>query len=1158
MVGIGCRFPGEVRCPETFWRLLHGGVDAVGARPRERWEDFDVPDLPSLARGGFLRDVYGFDEAFFGISPREAREMDPQQRLMLELSWEAIEDAAMSPRDLANEPVGVFFGCMWQDYAYHAAAVPDALALHSAVGLDTSVIAARVSYRLGLRGPSLTVNTGCSSALVSVHLACQSLRSGESRMALAGGVNLLLAPHSAVAMARFGGLSPDGSCKSFDARANGYVRGEGGGVIVLKRLRDAIASGDPIYCVLRASAVNNDGASNGITAPCPRAQTELLREAYTRAGIAPHRVHYVEAHGTGTSLGDLVEATALGNALGSGRGDGAPLSVGSVKTNIGHTEAAAGIAGLIKVAIAMRKRTLPASLHFETPCTDLASLGLRVQTQCAPWPSADETPTAGVSSFGFGGTNAHVVMQGVRESAFELLPVSGDSPEELMSRIERLDSALEAVQTDEELAAVSAVASRHWSRDAFRAAAIVMPGGAAGPLRRAASLLARNATRKPRLAFVFAGSSASQASVVESLFASERVFRETIVECDELVLAESGASVIDAIGSRDERVERSFAHALPLSLAVSIGIARLLRAWGIEPDRVFGSGIGRIAAAYHAGILSMPDAVAIVAHAAQRLDRVEQRMAFSTNSAPRSSARTEALIERALAPSLAAISSRTGRVPLFSLTDPAWREATDSDVMTVEIPSARQQREDSRETAEHLGNVCFLSATLNDADGRRTLLEVVAALYTAGFDPHWNAIARRPLSLTHVPEGARVHLPLTSSAEIDRCGSTWTLPLSAHGPEALRDEANNFARHLTDHGELDLGDVLQKAARIRTRESHRLTMTAASRGALVEGLEAFARGDHFPGLVASSAENDRGEEQTPIVFLFSGHGSQWLGMCRELLAREPDFRDTLDAVETALAAEGVPSVRSHLESAAETQPWRADDVQPLLFAVQVSLAALWRSWGVEPSLIVGHSVGEVAAAHVAGCLDLPTAARVIAERARAIRPALGNGGMAVVELGRADAEALVEPYRGRVAVAVHQSPRFSVISGEAALLADITRELTAKDVFCRSVDVDYASHGPQMIPLSESLEQRLAGITCHPPSIDMISTAWGRRIEGAVCNERYWAENLRNPVQLHSAVSQALATGARTFIEISPHPLLTNSIQEIASSERARVTCVAS
>ncbi|MEU3748629.1 beta-ketoacyl synthase N-terminal-like domain-containing protein, partial [Streptomyces narbonensis] len=436
VVGISCRVPGA-RDPREFWELLTSGGQAVTDVPADRWNaaDFYDPDRSAPGRantrwGGFIEDVDRFDAAFFGISPREAAEMDPQQRLALELGWEALERAGIDPSSLTGSRTGVFAGAIWDDYATlkhrqgGAAITP-----HTVTGLHRGVIANRLSYTLGLRGPSMVVDSGQSSSLVAVHLACESLRRGESELALAGGVSLNLVPDSTIGASKFGGLSPDGRAYTFDARANGYVRGEGGGFVVLKRLSRALADGDQVLAVIRGSAVNNGGAAKGMTTPDAQAQEAVLREAHEQAGTAPADVRYVELHGTGTPVGDPIEATALGAALGTGRPAGRPLLVGSVKTNIGHLEGAAGIAGLIKAVLALRGRALPASLNYETPnpAIPFEELNLRVNTEYLPWePEHDgQRMVVGVSSFGMGGTNAHVVLE---EAPAAAEGASGDEP----------------------------------------------------------------------------------------------------------------------------------------------------------------------------------------------------------------------------------------------------------------------------------------------------------------------------------------------------------------------------------------------------------------------------------------------------------------------------------------------------------------------------------------------------------------------------------------------------------------------------------------------------------------------------------------------------------------------------------------------------------
>ncbi|MER7102797.1 beta-ketoacyl synthase N-terminal-like domain-containing protein, partial [Streptomyces humidus] len=422
VVGLACRLPGAPD-PDGLWRLLRDGESAVRPTPADRLPiaaasaedasgDASSDGVPRW--GGFLDEVDRFDAGFFGVSPREADAMDPQQRLVLELAWEALEDSRILPEHARSTSAGVFIGAAHDDYAtlLHALG-PEAVTHQSFTGTHRALIANRLSYLLGLRGPSLTLDSAQSSSLVAVHLACESLRNGDSDIALAGGVNLHLAPESGLHPHRFGALSPDGRCYTFDARANGFVRGEGGGLVVLKPLDRALADGDPVRAVIRGSAVNNDGGGDTLTTPDARAQEDVIRRALRNAGTSPQEVQYVELHGTGTPVGDPVEAAALGAALGEGRPSDEPLRVGSLKTNVGHLEGAAGIAGLVKTVLSLQHREIPPSLNYRTPNPDipLDALRLRVQDTVSSWPRPDRPLVAGVSAFGMGGTNAHVVLE---------------------------------------------------------------------------------------------------------------------------------------------------------------------------------------------------------------------------------------------------------------------------------------------------------------------------------------------------------------------------------------------------------------------------------------------------------------------------------------------------------------------------------------------------------------------------------------------------------------------------------------------------------------------------------------------------------------------------------------------------------------------------
>ena len=452
IIGIGCRFPGA-EGPSAFWRMLCDGVDAVTEAPQNRWDAEASASITSRS-GGFLDGVDKFDAQFFGISAREAARMDPQQRLLLEVAWEAVEDAGQVPEKLVGSRTGVFTGVSTNEYQHLTLSRPELIDAYSGTGTSMSIVANRLSYIFDFRGPSMLVDTACSSSLVAIHMACRSLRDGESTLALAGGVNVMLTPGPSVNFSKAGVLAADGRCKSFDAAADGWVRGEGAGMVVLKPLSRALADGDPIYAVIRGSAMNQDGRTNGLMAPSRRSQQEVVAEAYRRAGLSPGAVQYVETQGLGTLLGDAIEAEALGAVVAEGRAADEPCVIDSVKTNIGHLEAAAGVAGIIKVALSLRHRTIPPTLNFTQPNPNIPfdTLRLRVAERLMPWPDSGRA-VAGVSAFGFGGTNAHIVLaeapqvrvaealDDTTSDRVEVLPLSARSPEALAELASRYEAA---------------------------------------------------------------------------------------------------------------------------------------------------------------------------------------------------------------------------------------------------------------------------------------------------------------------------------------------------------------------------------------------------------------------------------------------------------------------------------------------------------------------------------------------------------------------------------------------------------------------------------------------------------------------------------------------------------------------------------------------
>ncbi|WP_425554973.1 type I polyketide synthase [Kitasatospora putterlickiae] len=805
MVGISCRLPGAAG-PRQLWDLLRDGRSAVTETPADRAGGPEGPgndQPPALRWGAFLEDVDQFDAGFFGIGPREAAAMDPQQRLALELSWEAFEDAGIGPATWRAQDTAVFLGVASGDYTVLLdRRGPAARTPHTVAGTQRGMTANRVSYALGLKGPSLTVDAGQASSLAAVHLACESLRRGDSALAVAGGVHLNLLSDTAHAMAGLGALSPDGRCFTFDERANGYVRGEGGAMVVLKPLSRALADGDLVYGVLLGSALNNDGGGEGLAVPTRAAQEEVLRRACARAGVDPAHVHYVELHGTGTRVGDPVEAAALGAVFGAARSAGpTPLNVGSVKTNVGHLEAAAGVVGLVKVALSLKHATLPPSLNFRTPnpMIDMDALRLRMVTDRLPWPEVDGTRLAGVSSFGLGGTNCHVV-------------------------------------------------------------------------------------------------------------------------------------------------------------------------------------------------LSQPPA-------------------------PAESAR-------------AAAHGGFGVVP-------------------------------------------------------------------------------------------------------------WVL--SGSTPEALRGQADRLRSYLAEEPDADPADVALSLATTRATWEHRAVLVAADREEFLRALDVAAEPGGFdPALVRGSVGEGGG-----VTFVYPGQGAQWDGMAKELLDASPVFRERIERCDSALR----PHVGWSLLDVLRGTPGaptleRADVVQPVLWAMMLALTEVWGSFGVRPDAVVGHSQGEIAAACVAGALSIEDAAKIVALRSRALGRLAGTGAMATVSLPLARVrDRLAQGWDG-VEIAAVNGPESTVVSGSPESIDRLLAEYEAEGVWVRAIPVDYASHSSDVEVLRDTMLTELAGITARPSRIPFCSTVTGEITDTTELDADYWYRNLRNPVRMETSTRHLLEAGHRTFVEVSPHPVLTVALQQ--------------
>jgi acyl transferase domain-containing protein/aryl carrier-like protein len=818
IIGIGCRFPGGANGPEEFWKLLTEGVDAISEVPPDRWNvrAFHDPEPGTPGKtyarwGGFISDIDKFDAEFFGISPREASFMDPQQRILLETACEAIEDGGQPLEHLAGSRTGIFIGVSTNDYAQIQSTADDRTTIdtHSSTGGAGSIVSNRISYCFDLRGPSLSVDTACSSSLVAVHLACRSIWSGESTMAIAGGVNIIIIPEPFIGFGKLAMLSREGRCKAFDATGNGFVRAEGAGVVLLKPLAQALADGDPVYAVIRGTAVNQDGRTNGITVPSEQAQASMLREACTNAGIPSGAIQYIEAHGTGTAVGDPIETNALGEVLCANRPEGSLCVIGSVKTNLGHLEAGAGIAGLIKTALAIKHGLIPPNLHFDTPnpLIDFDKLKLRVQDTLGPWPHPDAPKFAGVNSFGFGGTNAHILLS--------------------------------------------------------------------------------------------------------------------------------------------------------------------------------------------------------------------------------------------------------------------------------DIPS---------ETKPHIAS--------SKHDGQAILL-----------------------------------------------------PFSARNEEALRDLAGSYKETVggrTNGSPLSLTQLGYNLCFRRSHHEHRLTVVAHSHTELVELIDAFIAGEKRPGI----RTGHRTTSVPKIGFVFSGQGPQWWAMGRQLLEQEPVFRGVIEECDRLMSGYSPWSLLKELT--ADEEHSRMDETsisQPSIFALQVALAALWKSWGVEPHAVVGHSVGEVAAAHIAGIYTLEEALRVIYHRGRCMDLASSKGRMLGAGLSFEQAKEMIRGYEDRVSIAAINSPSSVTFSGDPEALNEIHQLLEERQVFTSFLKVNYAFHSPQMEPVQDEMMRALGTLSPADATTSFFSTVTGRREEGDVFTADYWWRNVRQPVRFADAVNGMIDDGCTVFIELSAHPALSGYVGECLSAK---------
>lgn len=829
ITGMGCRFPGGINCPDSFWEFLCKGGDGITEIPPDRWDlkshynpNKEVSGKSYVRKGGFLENIDQFDPEFFGISPREAAFMDPQQRLVLEVAWEAMEDGGIIPEQLVGTKTGVYVGSFVHDYEnihsndteYHNYGV------HSATGVSAAIIANRISYLFDLRGPSLVIDTACSSSLVAVHLACRDLWNQDTNLALAGGVNLMINPEMFMILSRAAMLSPDGYCKTFDESANGYARAEGVGLVVLKRLPDALADDDPIYAVIRGTAMNQDGRSEGLTVPNEDSQRAVVLDALESAGIEPHMIQYVEAHGTGTAVGDPVEAESLGTIFSEGRPKREKFHVGSVKSNFGHTESAAGVAGLIKTALMLKHHQIPPNLHFETPnpIIPFDDLHIKVPVKLALWPKKDKQPRiAGINSFGFGGTNAHVIME--------------------------------------------------------------------------------------------------------------------------------------------------------------------------------------------------------------------------------------------------------------------------------EFESAKTKK----------------------------------------------------------------HPPTRSNLLL--------IPLSAGTREALKATAESYLEYVSDKvtkkSGITLNDIARAAAIYKTHHPFRMSILTNSKRELTQQLKAVIAEENRSGISTTKGSIISSPK---LVFVCSGMGQQWPEMGKVLFEKEPVFKETIIECDTAFQklTDEWSLIEELTNPEADSRIHETQIAQPCIFSLQVALAALWRARGIIPAAVVGHSVGEIAAFHIAGVLSLEDAVKVTFHRSRLQQTTAGLGTMLAVGLAAEIVEERISEFGDKISIGAINSSSSVTLSGDTDQLEKAASAFEKESVFNRFLKVEVPYHSPIMDPILSRLHGALKGVSHHSPSIPLVSTVTGKYVDDSKLPKNYWRRNVRQPVKFADALNSLIESGHNLFLELSAHPVLAPSMIDVLTDQGIKGVTIAS
>ncbi len=1183
VVGMGCRLPGGVESPDDYWKLLEDGVDAIREVPEDRYDldDYFDPDQNAPGRiysrwGGFLDQVDQFDASFFGINPREATNLDPQQRLVLEVAYEAFQNAGYTRESIAGVRAGVYVGVYARDYGQLTHANIDLIDPYTSTGDAPGFGANRLSFTFDLKGPSVGVNSSCASSLATIHFGCQALRVRECDMAVAGGVNLHLTPMMTLGISRLRALSPDGRCMTFDSRANGFVRGEGCGLVVLKRLSDALADRDRVLGVILGSAVNQNGRGVGLTQPNMQAQKDVLTRASRFAGIAPADVGYVEAHGTGTELGDPIEVDAITSVYGQGRTAEKPLVLGAVKTNIGHLETAAGVAGFMKTVLSLRNNRIPRNLHFENlnPHITLDTSKYIIPTETREWKQSDTPRYAGVSSFGLGGTNAHIIVSDapeepehdddvpdafIRREDVVFLPVTAHNSEALRIMAGRYRDFLRETNHDLYEIAYNATLRRdqHLHRVCIAGTSKegladllddFLNGKAAGVHSGEV-----NPRRKRKAAFVLSSTVNGMPGIREEDLAALPVLRETLEAWDislQQLLNNNSKSLLNyctnAPADRDPDLDRYAVAALQAALGA------VLRQAGVQPLMMMGQGAAGAGAALALSGTSPDDALQFVR------DHGDDDGVFS--------------FAGKISPSELRLSGE-------ELTDSVRQAVEDGHDLFIDLsPDAGHQSVLAEEAAKMEQPGVAVGLSLAGSHCTAAAMDALAALHAAG----------APVKLAGLfPRFARhVDLPLhawtrdrywidvdfrdavvgenverKSTARKKDAGRTMTwdeavanpnaktgksdvpriLALSAPDAKALNKQAALYRQWLQGRNDAAAFEELCcTAARKRDPKQFRMTIVGNSGDELSEHLAEALEG-------ASSPYVSRGEVRPGkhrVVFAFSGQGSQWPGMGTALLEQEPVFRAKVEEIDRLLREHTGWSIIDELRRPAEESRLSETEVaQPAIFALQVGLVETLAHYGVRPHALVGHSVGEVAAAHAAGVLALADAVRVIYHRSRVMQKATGLGRMAAAGIPLEEARRRIAGKEDRIAVGAHNSPNSVVFSGEEEAVQAVVDGLP-EGVFKMMLPVNYAFHSPQMESFKEELQEALRGLPVSEPLLPIVSTVTGEAAATGDFGAAYWPRNMREAVSFAPAIRTLAEEESDLFIEIGPHNVLTVPIEQ--------------